>query len=324
MGGEPQFGVTYCPGPCDLRAIKSGYANFDGPDKPARIYERGEVVTMKYQRNNHGPGGFIRLTLVKPEDMMSAHAHAKNAFYYTCWGASPVLAKRNELSKDPLGFSMIGSDGQQHVYGKGYYEMNVTIPSVVPDGNYVLGWIWYGGTGSPVVSAKQQEPKPWGYFSDYHSCSFVRIEGGAPLQAKHTPVFNNDMTNFSTEGCMSANDRPGKCVWEPCYERGVYQKPFPFQNGKTPAALTPNHFGAETPVIPRYVKKKACSCIKKGVKCKKRHAAKTKGLCKARTGVLQQESRCKEECCDLCNMDKLKKYERKVCKSTSVELACAS
>lgn len=236
-----------CEGPCDLRAIEGRYANYASSDTPAATYKRGQTVRMKYARNNHPPGGFIRLTLVSPDKMMSKAEHKKNAFYYTCWGANPVAAAAGEMDKDQFGFGLIGSDGEQHDHAKGYYVMDVKIPTVVPDGKYVLGWVWYGGTGGTLQGNFQQEPMPYGYFSDYWSCSFVEIQGGAALTSRHTPVFNNDMSQFSTEGCMSANDAPGVCSYEPCKVTGKYQSPRPFKDGAVPDDLTPENFGGVSP-----------------------------------------------------------------------------
>lgn len=353
MGGEPQFGVDDCRGPCDLRAINGGYSNHGSPDNPARVYRRGQTVLMKYARNNHGPGGFIRLTLVKPEDMMDKSKHAKNAFYYTCWGANPRRAASNELGKDKYGFSFIGSDAQQHAFPPGYYVMNVKIPTCVPDGKYVLGWVWYGGTGSPIVSEQQQEPKPWGYFGDYWSCSYIEIKGGVPLERECKPVFNNDMTKYSSEGCMSANDAPGKCTYEPCKVTGKYQKPKEFKDGNMPAPLTPAHFGAPSPggrtSPPRtdppktsapgttgrtttgrttrpvtegapteQEKKKACKCIAVGARCWKKLAARTGGRCGMKTEITAQPAACRDACCGFCRG----RLGNRFCQSDNVKSIC--
>lgn len=230
-----------------MRAIDGGYSNFDSPDNVAATYRRGQRVRMKYQRNNHGPGGFIRMTLVPPEKMMNKKEHDKNAFYYTCWGANPTAAGSDELGKDQYGFGLIGGDGEQHEHSKGYYTMDVTIPPVVPDGKYVLGWVWYGGVGGSIQGDEQQEPTPYGYFSDYWSCSYIEISGGDALQSSYTPVFNNDMKKFSDVGCMSANDAPGVCSYEPCEVTGDYQVPRPFLDGNVPMDITPEHFGGSSP-----------------------------------------------------------------------------
>lgn len=330
-----------------MRAIKGGYSNFNSPSKPAAVYRRGQTVTMKYQRNNHGPGGFIRLSLVKPEDMMNKKKHEENAFYYTCWGANPRRAASNERSKDRYGFSLIGSDSQQHAFPPGYYTMSVKIPTCIPDGKYVLGWVWFGGTGSPVTSEHQQEPKPWGYFSDYWSCSYIEIRGGS-LDSQCKPVFNNDMTRWSSEGCMSANDAPGVCSREPCKVTGRYQKPRPFKNGNSPSALKPEHFGGVSPRagpppttagprtsmrrstmrstrattngggLSEQQRKKACKCLFVGSRCWRKLAAKTGGRCGQRTNLLAQPSVCRDACCGFCRS----KRSYRFCKGDNIRRVC--
>lgn len=338
MGGDPQFGVDDCPGPCDLRAIEGGYSNFDSPENPAAVYRRGQRVRMKYSRNNHGPGGFIRMTLVNPDKMMDKKEHEKNAFYYTCWGANPTAAGADEMGEDQYGFDLIGTDGEQHDQPKGYYTMDVTIPPVVPDGKYVLGWAWFGGTSGSVKSNSPQEPAPYGYFSDYWSCSFVEISGGDDLVKSFTPVFNND-NRFSDEGCMAANDHLGVCVYEPCEATGEYQKPRPFKNGDVPADLTPENFGGsadgavdppmtgeETPGPPMeetspppmdatpapetgdrnldeevmLIKKRSCRCLAAGDRCWRMLAQLTDDYCVMKTAAEDQPAICRDSCCDYC------------------------
>ncbi|KAI0563384.1 hypothetical protein FGB62_40g175 [Gracilaria domingensis] len=227
-----------CPGPCKLDGAEGGYSNFDSPDNPAAVHWRGKRVGIKYQRNNHGPGGFIRITLVKPEDIMNKAVHERNAFHYSCWGALPREARRDELSRDKFGFSLVGNDGEKHRAKKAYYVAFITIPDVVPDGDYVLGWVWYGGTrGDRIKNNRPVEPKPFGLFADYWACSYIRIKGGDPLARFYDPVFVNDMKQFSSDGCMAANDEPDTCTKEPCEEAAFYRKPAPFKNGK-PRRLT--------------------------------------------------------------------------------------
>lgn len=207
-------------------------------------------MTVKYARNNHAPGGFVRLTLVPLTDIMNKAAHARNAFHYSCWGAHPVAAKGNDLERDRHGFSLVGSDGRDGKHQPGYYVERVTVPPVVPDGDYVLGWAWYGGIGGPVHDNDPQEPRDKSYFGDYWSCSFVRVRGGDRLKKRFTPVFVNGMNQFSSNGCMSFADRPGICVYEPCKGiRGTYQKPIEFKDGKTPRDLTPVNFKPVTGII---------------------------------------------------------------------------
>ncbi|CAN8069705.1 unnamed protein product [Agarophyton chilense] len=244
VGGEPQFGLLNCPGPCDLSSIhgRYHYSNYGSSENPARVFRRGEQATIKYQRNNHAPGGFIRLSLVPPNQIMDKDVHKRNAFHYSCWGANPVQAARNELDTDRFGFTFIGSDGEQHGEPKGYYTSQIIIPNCIPDGDYVLGWVWYGGTGGSVLGNYPQAPKPWGYFGDYWSCSFVRVQGGTPLAESCHSAFVNDMSQYSDAGCMSANDEPGVCASEPCKITGRYQKPRAFKDGAQPAPLRPEYF----------------------------------------------------------------------------------
>lgn len=174
--------------------------------------------------------------------MMSKAAHARNAFSYNCFGATPVVADASEKIVDKWGFSIVGNDGADKPTA--YYASTVTIPDVIPDGKYVMGWIWYGGTGGPVSNDPYTEEPYWkGFFGDYWSCAFVEISGGAPLASSYTPVFVNDMSKFSEEGCMSANDSPGVCIREPCVVEGTYMKPKPFKNDNVPDDLTPANFG---------------------------------------------------------------------------------
>lgn len=260
MGGDPSIGgIMDCPGPCDMTALQPGFPPITSPDNPAASYSRGQTVTIKYQRNNHGPGGFVRHTLVPVNKMMDKAVHAKNAFQYSCWGADPVPAKKSELGRDRNGFSLVGGDGKLHDMPISYYTTNITIPDVIPDGVYVLGWVWFGGLGGSINHNVPDDPHPFGLFSDYWSCSFVQIKGGNALAQEYAPVFENNMKQFWKDGCMSANDAPGICVYEPCKDVAMIQYPKSFKNGRIPDALTPENFGKiegarsqsrGTPVLP--------------------------------------------------------------------------
>ena len=290
-GGEPQFGVETCPGPCD-------------PDFPptqiAGVYQRDQYVQIKYQRNNHAPGGFIRLTLVPPRDMMNKDVHSRNAFHYSCWGARTQVATQAELT--PVnGVSLIGSDGMQHSLPPAYYTTTIKIPPVVPDGDYVLGWAWFGGIGqrtsTPEVENQNPstiEPHNVGYFSDYWACSKVRIRGG-PMRRRYTPVFVNDMRRFSNKGCMSANDALGVCTYEPCFDSARYRKPRKFRNG-TPQPITPNMFGRRT--LSKGAALSACRCL--GKPCSRGNARRSGGRCQRGLPRGGQSRSCTEGCCDYC------------------------
>ena len=295
------------------------------------MLRRGQRIKVKYQRNNHGPGGFVRHTLVPIDKMMDKRAHEANAFSYSCFGATAVRATRADMKTDTWGFSMVGNDGEgrTHKQATGFYTSDVVIPPVVADGFYVFGWVWFGGTGGAVSNHPYRTEPFWkGYFSDYWSCSFVEVRGGKALEASYTPVFKNDMRQFSGEGCMSANDAPGVCTHEPCVVYGKYQKPRPFKAEGGPAALTPANFeseavmersgGGETEFrLPRapspppspwerimrhplYKQKKAaCKCIGEGHRCG-RVTARKSGYCKKWTKAEDQSQRCVRSCCRIC------------------------
>jgi hypothetical protein len=150
LGGQASYGYGNCHGPCDTTFIDFGGANFGSPSNPAATYRRGQIVNVKYTRNNHAPGGFNRLTLVPVDKMMDKAAHAAGAFHYSCWGAGVTVANLDQITKDPKGFNIVGVDGQQHHEPPAFYSTDTTIPDVIPDGNYIFGWAWFGGTGGTL------------------------------------------------------------------------------------------------------------------------------------------------------------------------------
>lgn len=360
LGGDPNPGR--CRGPCDMKAVEGRFANFDGPSNPAARYRRGQKVKIKYQRNNHGPGGFVRHSVVPVHQMMNKAVHTRNAFHYSCFGARPERATASDRRSDRWGYSISGNDGKK--VAPGYYVTAITIPDVVPDGDYVFGWVWFGGTGGDVSNNWPYNKEPWwkGYFSDYWSCSFVRIEGGNPLKSSYTPVFQNDMSKFSEEGCMSANNAPGICIREPCFVKGKYQKPRQFKNGTVPDPITPANFasssindqegtvdppsaqlppGYEDPGEPKndrkskrpesdeparnhqfILQKRACRCIGLGTKCGKRVARRTGGHCKSRTLSIDQPRQCIRACCDVCKLNAKQKQTRRLCSDRDVWAIC--
>eukprot|EP00178_Gracilaria_changii_P027930 TRINITY_DN9328_c0_g1_i1.p2 TRINITY_DN9328_c0_g1~~TRINITY_DN9328_c0_g1_i1.p2 ORF type:complete len:378 (+),score=73.94 TRINITY_DN9328_c0_g1_i1:957-2090(+) len=338
LGGERAFGVDNCSGPCDLRAIRARhrYANFWSPAHPAATYARGQNVLIKYTRNNHAPGGFIRLTLVTPAQMMDRDAHSRNAFHYSCWGARAMRAAPHELRNDRFGFSMVGSDGEQHRFAKGYYAASVTIPTVLPDGNYVLGWAWYGGTGGALRSANApQYPSSQAYFGDYYSCAFVRVRGG-PRTRSYRARFVNDMSQFSRVGCMASADRPGPCAREPCYQRALFRAPAPFGDGRVPPALTAANFGGgggarataattatttatTTTTGGTAAAEAACACLAARRNCAPWHARASAWRCRARVDNGAQSRACKMLCCSMCYR---RKRQWRVCWHGNVTRVC--
>jgi hypothetical protein len=86
-------------------------------------------------------------------------------------------------------------------------------------------------------------------FGAYWSCSWIEIKGGQPLASSYTPVFVNDMSQYSDEGCASSVSSPHDGIVEPLNPvvDAVYMKPKGFQNGKVPEPLTPDLYGGQSP-----------------------------------------------------------------------------
>lgn len=180
-------------------------------------WARNQSVQVRWQKNNHN-GGFVRLSLVPLEYMYDASALSRFAFYYTCW-------ERGEYPCE--GTRLCGSDMGQRAFHK-----VVTVPSVVPDGEYVLAFLWFGGLHWRRLR---------GRFADYTSCARVTIRGGAPLATSQRPIFEPGPDNISdhNEVCLTSSIKPGQCT-DGCPDTlAFYSKPFPFRDGSTVPLLVP-------------------------------------------------------------------------------------
>lgn len=240
LGGRLE--VFNCPGPCDTNSLlRPGNRNIPGPDRPRATWRRGSTVTIKYQRNNHGPGGFVRLSLVPIAKMMDKEVHSRNAFHYSCWGGGAVNATAAEMGRDRTGYSLTGSDGRFHDSAVGYYTTRVHVPEVIPDGIYAMGWVWYGGIGGSFKGNKPEHPFPNGFFGDYWSCAFVQIRGG-PSTPTYRPVFQANLGRYWGDQCWSGADRPGPCAYEPCKPRARFMKPKSFTTPGGPKLLRTSMF----------------------------------------------------------------------------------
>lgn len=179
-GTDAVFGK--CGGPCpnaDFRA-DSSVAN------PAAVYRRGGTYEVRWSRNNH-EGGFVRWALVPASKMYDRAAHDRYAFHWSCWNINRFRCNAMNTHRD--------CDFDRN--GEAFRDW-ITIPPVFPDGDYVLGWTWYGGGQGEI-----------GHFGDYYDCSFVRLEGGAPQVAAYTPT-------FAGGSCLATVNRLGICKREPC------------------------------------------------------------------------------------------------------------
>lgn len=189
--GRPRACYGPCP-PLDTYGEPTGIS----PQRPAEVWRRGERQIISWHRNNHGKreSGFVRFTLVPVSKMMDKNAHRKFTFQISCWSSG--LHRCYSRSE-----RVCGNDAEGLAY-----EVPMTVPSVYPDGVYVFGWAWYGGG----------DFRGRGFFGDYYSCSFIRIEGGSRLTTSYSPRFIAGTRQSSQSTCISSVDRIGVCIREPC------------------------------------------------------------------------------------------------------------
>ncbi|GAB0497932.1 hypothetical protein MMPV_009269 [Pyropia vietnamensis] len=172
-------------------------------------------------------GGFTRLTLVPKDQWTSKAAHAERAFWYSCWSAGREACPAADKDKAASGRCYDDGDGSR-------FGTMMTIPRVVPDGEYVLGYAWYGGLGDGFTES---------FFGDYYDCAVVTVSGGSPIQAQEPVVFKAGEGSPYGDQCEATANKLGVCPVEPCPGRKKsLMTPASF-DGKTPAPLTPALFG---------------------------------------------------------------------------------
>lgn len=209
---------VFCP------PIYNSSGLYNSAESPELTWQRGSEQKIRWAKNNH-VGGFIRLSLVPVSSLSNAKAYERLAFYYGCW----------EQGVHRCGpYQMCGADKTRRAL-----QRIITVPTYLPDGVYVLGFIWYGG-----VEFKGKKSK----FPDFPSCSFVRIKGGARLdtEIKYEPIFDAGRRVHNgkqrTE-CRAYIDRPHVCTMmklsgEKCHNVDAKMMvPWPFRNGGTPARI---------------------------------------------------------------------------------------
>lgn len=189
------------------------------PNRPAATWRRGQRVVLKWARNNHN-GGFINLALVPVTRMFDVSSIRRLTFYYGCW----------EQGKHPCRGDQCGSDLSRRAFRR-----RIVVPAVIPDGDYVVVFLWYGGVDQPRESAQ---------FGDYISCSYVKIKGGKKLRKRpYVPFFvpgNPKKERKKRRNCMSYTSKPGACRNGGCFKINAWRrKPWPFNKGRKPAALYP-------------------------------------------------------------------------------------
>ncbi|CAN8072702.1 unnamed protein product [Agarophyton chilense] len=216
IGGTGGF-IGNCPGPCPNYNIG---ADAD-PSNPTVIFQRGGYHRVVWTRNNH-EGGFVRWTMVPLNKKDSKLWHSKMAFHYNCWSAGRFSCNDFDFHRD------CNYDRQNEAYAKMLY-----IPPVFPDGDYVLGWTWYGGGVG------------FGHFGDYYDCAYVRVSGGEPVQESYVPEFVSGGGSSYDDGCEATVDDLGICWREPCLPMRKTEKrvPAPFKDGKSPEPILAEWYG---------------------------------------------------------------------------------
>lgn len=152
----------------------------------------------------------MRWSLVPLDKINSKDWHAKMAFHYNCWNVGRFNCNAFDFHRD------CNYDRQNEAYSKLLH-----IPPIYPDGDYVLGWSWYGGgVGS-------------GHFGDYYDCAYVSVQGGDPVQPEYVPEFHAGGGSMHEDGCEATVNDLGICWREPCLpiKKTSKQIPKQFKNG---------------------------------------------------------------------------------------------
>lgn len=207
-------GCSTCPAP--LR-----WVNGSSAWNSQATWERGESVGIRWERNNHN-GGFARLSLVPLTRMYNATAHSRLAFLYTCWGHGRYLCAPGHAC---------GSDTRRQAHRR-----RIRVPDVVPDGEYVLALMWFGGL---------HWSRTRGRFGDHVTCARVQVKGGVPLgRDSYVPRFQPGPGGLSgqQDRCLASADAPGICPHGCPHVPAEYMIPAAFANGSTPYSLRPTDF----------------------------------------------------------------------------------
>lgn len=85
-------------------------------------------------------GGFVRWALVTPDKINDQAAHNAGAFAWGCYSVGRYTCSSAEKAEH-CGADNTGS--AERTEG--------VVPTNLPDGDYVLGWVWYGGFNRPSI-----------------------------------------------------------------------------------------------------------------------------------------------------------------------------
>ena len=171
--------------------------NRNSRENPAETWRRGESVRVGWVRNNHH-GGMVRIAVVPVAVMWDRDWHTKFTIAHTCWSLNGHRCQE--------GIEDCGTDSKKEVF-----ELSFNVPTVFPDGDYVVGTVWYGGL---------HYKKKRGAFADFYSCAFIRIQGGEPAGGYHKPFFVAGNGEAVENGkCQTSVDRIGPCDRNTCTDR---------------------------------------------------------------------------------------------------------
>lgn len=138
----------------------------------------------------------MRWSLVPLWAASSKVYHARAAFHYACWSSG-------EFRCTP-GSAEYWRDCAEDRRGTAY-RGGLRIPPHLPDGEYVLGFVWYGG----YVGDHHSE------YGDYYDCARVRVRGGVRQAGSFTPTWAPGRGEFH-DSCRASVNRVGTCWREPC------------------------------------------------------------------------------------------------------------
>lgn len=224
---------AFNPKGCRGRACKGCPQMFAHPNRmnnsvanPQATWSRGQRLTIRWAKNNH-VGGFVRLSFVPIDKTMDPAAHERLSFYYGCWEQGQHrCSQKQDCAADETNSAL---------------SRRITIPQYLPDGVYVFGFLWFGGVNFEGTSSQ---------FSDYPSCSYVRIRGGKRLlrnNEKYVPWFSaGPLRNFNKrKSCLTYTEKPRACTKAApgCRGKPVFKGiPAIFKNGKNPPAIVRNYY----------------------------------------------------------------------------------
>lgn len=239
--------LPFCAYPCPP-VWSSGDAKApNSPETTNVIWKRGQIVNIVYHKNNH-LGGFFRRSLVPVKHMFDHNWHTRTAFEWGCWSQGQFLCK-NGFPSNPAHSSNLklkalrecGTDTKGRAYSS-----NMIVPNVFPDGDYVFSQLWFGGIRTLPNSLKKV------MFHDFHTCAFVKIQGGQPLVHQYTPKFNVGIrpkySKKPPNKCWTFGIIAKQCGGNSCrHATHRWAVPKLFENGSNPPDVTLDDLNDDDP-----------------------------------------------------------------------------